>query len=331
MRLKTKKGRDVIKVFRTNGVLQIAIIAVAVVAIWLRWFIWPAEMVDETGSGPVYDLMRMVLGGVPVAATAVALGLTLAEGYVLNRMLYEKGLVPLNSLMPMLLYVIYMAIGCRGMSPVVVANLWVLLGLRSMMPKENLILEDRKIFNTGFWCSMAGLSWMPAIWVVVPIVIGQLTYKMYKGREWSVWTLGWLAPVIVVVTALFMADRIEESVVYAKEIAATAEEWFGGDWVSMATAVVVMVIGIVTTVGAANVLEGKTRVVRKHGLVMGAMLIYGAAAMVYEGVTPLDGGPWALGFATTGSVFMMEKRKWLWVYDVLLGLLFACAVVEMVR
>ena len=115
--------------FRTNGVLQIAIIAVAVVAIWLRWFIWPAEMVDETGSGPVYDLMRMVLGGVPVAATAVALGLTLAEGYVLNRMLYEKGLVPLNSLMPMLLYVIYLAIGCRGMSPVVVANLWVLLGL----------------------------------------------------------------------------------------------------------------------------------------------------------------------------------------------------------
>lgn len=316
-----------VKVFRTNGALQIAIIVVAVAAIWLGWLTRGVEYSTE-GGGPVYELLRMVTRGVPVVATVLGLCLTLAEGYLLNALMYERGLVPLNSLMPMLLYVIYMGIGGEGLRPVTVANLWVLLGLRSMMPKENLILEDSRIFNTGFWCSMAGLTWLPAIWVVVPMTMGLLTYRMYGGREWSVWTLGWLAPVIVVVTWLFMGDRMWEIGEYARGVEDVAEVWFEGRWPAMVWAGVFWVTGVVMTVGAAGVLEGRTRVVRKHGMVMGAMLLMGVVGVIYGGVTPVGGGAFAIGMSATGSVFMMEKRKWLWVYDVIVGLLFAYAVVS---
>lgn len=317
-----------IKIFKTNGVLQIAIIVAAVVAIWIGAFLKPIEMAEDEICGPVYRLMKMGLAELPTVSTIVALLLTLAEGYLLNRLLYQKGLIPLNTLMPTLLYVIVMGMGVRscGLTPAVVANLWVVLALMSMMPKENMIMEEGKIFNTGLWCSMALLTWMPAVFVLVPIVIGQITYKMYKGREWAVNILGLMAPIIIVLTTLFMMDKLGMMAVYAETLASgLGLRYDGGAWSIVETSVMGLMV-IVTTAGTVRILFGRTIEQRKHGLVIVSLLIFSIASMFYVSLMPIDGGPYALVLATTGSIFLMEKKKKLWIYDIIIALLFATSL-----
>lgn len=313
-----------IKIFKTNGVLQIAIIVAAVVAIWIGSFVKPVEMAEDGMCGPVYRLIAMGLAGLPTVSTLVALLLTLTEGYLLNRLLYKKGLIPLNTLMPLLMYVIVSGIGVRscGMRPEVVANLWLMLALMSMMPKENMIMEEGRIFNTGLWCSMAVLTWIPSVYVLVPIAIGQITYKMYKGREWAVSLLGLMAPIIIVLTAMFMTDEIGETAEYAKTLASElGVRYDGGGW-SIAETAVLAVFAIATTVGTVTLLFGKTVVQRKHGMVFVSLLIFSVASMFYGNLMPVDGEPFAIVLATTGSIFLIEKKKRLWIYDIVIAAMF---------
>lgn len=318
-----------IKIFKTNGVLQIAIIAVAVIAIWVWAFITPPEMADDDTCGPLYLLLKMGLGGLPTVSTVVALVLTLTEGYLLNRLLYEKGLVPLNSLMPTLMYVIIMGMGvrCNGLSPALVSNMWILLALMSMMPKDNMILEEGKIFNTGLWCSMAFLTWTPAVFVLVPIVLGQITYKMYKGREWAVNVLGLLAPVIVVVTTTFMTDKMDVIKGYAVSLVSGVGIRLCGEVLCTVEAAVFLLFGFWVTIGAIVVLNGRTIVQRKHGVVIVSLLIYSVATVFYGNLSPIEGGPFAIVTATTASVYMMDKKKKLWIYDLMILVLFLTSLI----
>ena len=318
-----------IKVFRTNGVLQIAIIVIAVVAIWVWSFIAPPEMADNDACGPLYLLLKMGLGGLPTVSVVVGIALTLAEGYLLNRLLYEKGLVPLNSLMPMLMYVIFMGMGVRsnGLSPALLTNLWILLAMMAMMPKENMIMEERRIFDTGLWCSMAILTWIPSVAVLIPIALGQITYKMYKGREWAVSVLGLLAPVIVVVTTMFMMDRMDVMAGYAVSLVSGVGIRFCGEVLCTVEAAVFVLLGIVLTIGAIGVLNGRTIVQRKHGIVMVSMLIYSAATLFYASLTPIEGGAFAIAMASTGSIYVMDKKKRLWIYDLMVVVLFVMSLI----
>ena len=109
-----------LKTFRTNIPVQIAIILVASVLLW-KGFIHPQHVLLEGGG----DLYHFICGAMsPAVATIVAFVLVLAEGVLLNSILYRHKMITQSSLLPMLFYIIAMSIGHPTLSPVIVGSLF---------------------------------------------------------------------------------------------------------------------------------------------------------------------------------------------------------------
>ena len=313
-----------IKIFKTNGALQIAIILAATVGIWAGALVSPPEMTGDATCGPVYLLLLRSVGALPRLAVVTAMLLTVAEGYLLNRLLYNKGLVPLNSLMPMLLYVVCMGIGVDtgGLTPALVANLWLLLALNSMMPKENMVMEENSIFNATMWYSMAVVTWVPTLFAAIPMIAGLLSYKVYKGREWGVAILGFLAPLIIVSTVLFLMDRMDVAGTYAASATGMLDIVADMDALAVVeTAVFALTAGVATLSSISGLYAG-TIAQRKHGLVLTSFLIYSVATLFYTRLMPVDAQGFAIPIATTGSIWLLGRKRRLWVYDILIAVLF---------
>ena len=313
-----------IRIFKTNGILQIAVIAAALLAIYGGSLFDPPEMACDETCGPFYLLLHKILSGVPHTAAVLALLLTLTEGYLLNRLLYDKSLIPLNSLMPTFLYVILMGIGVEtnGLTPALVTNLWLMLALISMMPKDGMIMTENSIFNTTMWFSMAVMTWTPALFAAVPIIAGLLTYKVYKGREWSVAMLGFLALIIIVATILFLIDRIDIAAKYAAGSTNGLRIYYDQSPLPIAETVLFSLMAIFCTISTVSALFRTTIAQRKHGLVIVSLLIYSLSSLFYTKLTPLNVQPFAITVATTGSIYLIGKKTKLWRYDIALALLF---------
>ena len=317
-----------IKIFKSNGILQIVIIVAVAAAIWVGSLFNPPEMVADATCGPFYLLLRKILHGVPHLAAILGLLLTIVEGYLLNRLLYNNGLTPLNTLLPTLLYTILMGVGveANGLTPAVVTNLWLLLALNSMMPKDNMIMQENSIFNTTMWFSMTTITWIPALYAAIPIIVGLLTYKVYKGREWSVALLGFLALVIIVTTTLFLIDRMDIAANYAISSIEELHIHFEPDALPVIETSLYALMALIVTISSVSGLFKDTIAQRKHGMVIVSMLIYSVATLFYTKLMPVNAQPFAITVATTGSMYLLARKRRLWIYDICLAILFGLSL-----
>lgn len=313
-----------IRIFKTNGILQIVIILAVSVAVCGKNLIAPPEMACDATCGPIYLLLHKILSGSPLIAAILALLLTLIEGYLLNRLLYNKGLIPLNSLMPTLLYVMLMGVGVEtyGLSPALLTNLWLLLSLNSLMPKESLIVPENCIFNTTMWFSMAVMTWLPALFAALPIIAGLLSYKVYKGREWSVALLGFLALIIIVATILFLIDRMDIATNYAVSSIGELHIFCDTETLAIAETALFAIMAIYCTISSVSSLYRNTIAQRRHGLVIVSMLVYSLSSLFYTKFMPINAQPFAITVATAGSICLLGRKRRLWIYDIAMAILF---------
>ncbi|MBR1516872.1 MAG: hypothetical protein IJ620_01825, partial [Bacteroidales bacterium] len=87
---------------------QFVIILVVMIVMWLGAFIHPVQM-PVMQSGFIYQFFYNIFHGVPLLASIVAFLIIGVEGFWLNAILYNCRLVPQNTLLPMLLYVVAMS------------------------------------------------------------------------------------------------------------------------------------------------------------------------------------------------------------------------------
>lgn len=310
-----------IKLFKTNGLMQIVFIVFAGLILWTPSLINPPTPTTDISSGPLYVVFCFLLAKIPLVATIVALLLTLTEGYLLTKLLNDKGLIPLNTLLPMFLYVLAMGFGVsqQGFSHGVVTNLWIILALHSMMPDEHLVVPENRIFNTSLWLSMSTITYLPCIFLSIPVIIGLLSYKVYKAREWGIAILGLLAPYIIVGTVLFMTDDLTLIDDYIKEAVNAID--FNIQWVGWSNIYSILVGLFFVVLGMFSIANFGTQTIaqRRHGWVVIGITIYGICTTFYDGFTPVNGQHFAIVASTIGCILLDTPRpKRIWINDLCL-------------
>ena len=309
--------------------LQIVTLVAVVFAVWGKGLVSAADMQFVSTSGPIHMLLCAVLGKASVVGSVIAIILVLLEGYLLTDLLYREGLIPINTLMPMLLYVMVTGMGANviWLSPVVVANLFIILALRAMMIGERMALGDNNIFNTSIWFSIACLTWLPAVAAVVTVVAGLLTFKVYKAREWGIALLGFAAPIIVLVTTFFLIDKPNAVLEMINTLIQNASLVNGNElWMYIYSGVFGLLL-IVASLVYASVLFSTTIAQRKGGFILLSMLICGAVSTVFEGAVLPNGGCFAIVAAAAGTTMFLTPKRKLWIYDIVLLLMVAMSCV----
>ena len=195
-----------LRIFRTNVVLQIFIILIVAVLMWIGVFIHPRPTPIE-GGGQLYYWITGLLS--PLASTIIAFVLVIVEGVLLNSMLYRHKMMTQSSLMPLLFYIVAMSIGRPTLTPMLLGSLFLIIGMSQLMLTTTLLsLDLDKIFGASASIACATL-FCPAMAVfLVPLIANMFNFSLYGWRDWTMLILGILAPYIVLETYYYMVDEL---------------------------------------------------------------------------------------------------------------------------
>ena len=195
-----------LKLFRTNIPVQIAIILAVSVLMWLKSFMHPPGAVTDCGG----ELYHWITGSMsPVAATIVAYILVLAEGVLFNSILYRHKMFTQSSLLPMLFFVIAMSIGQPALSPVVAGTAFLLFAIDQLLLTTTLLSVGLdKVFGAAACIAISALLCPVMAVFILPLIAGMFNYSLYSWRDNTMLILGFLAPFIVLETYYYVNDEL---------------------------------------------------------------------------------------------------------------------------
>ena len=314
-----------LRIFRTNVVLQIFIILIVAVLMWIGVFIHPRPTPIE-GGGQLYYWITGLLS--PLASTIIAFVLVIVEGVLLNSMLYRHKMMTQSSLMPLLFYIIAMSIGRPTLTPMLLGSLFLIIGMSQLMLTTTLLsLELDKIFGASASIACATL-FCPAMAVfLVPLIANMFNFSLYGWRDWTMLILGILAPYIVLETYYYMVDELfyrNYLILYGL----TDINWSVGgsliDWIGSLIFLLLFVVGF----GSA-VINGQNKTINfKKNLT--AILLFTVGSILftlYTHIFPVHTQAFAIPFALCTTLLFVDPKRDLWWQNLIFVLVIVAFVI----
>ena len=314
-----------LRIFRTNVVLQIFIILIVAVLMWIGVFIHPRPTPIE-GGGQLYYWITGLLS--PLASTIIAFVLVIVEGVLLNSMLYRHKMMTQSSLMPLLFYIIAMSIGRPTLTPMLLGSLFLIIGMSQLMLTTTLLsLDLDKIFGASASIACATL-FCPAMAVfLVPLIANMFNFSLYGWRDWTMLILGILAPYIVLETYYYMVDELfyrNYLILYGL----TDINWSVGgsliDWIGSLIFLLLFVVGFGSTV-----INGQNKTINfKKNLT--AILLFTVGRILftlYTHIFPVHTQAFAIPFALCTTLLFVDPKRDLWWQNLIFVLVIVAFVI----
>jgi hypothetical protein len=314
-----------LRIFRTNVVLQIFIILIVAVLMWIGVFIHPRPTPIE-GGGQLYYWITGLLS--PLASTIIAFVLVIVEGVLLNSMLYRHKMMTQSSLMPLLFYIIAMSIGRPTLTPMLLGSLFLIIGMSQLMLTTTLLsLDLDKIFGASASIACATL-FCPAMAVfLVPLIANMFNFSLYGWRDWTMLILGILAPYIVLETYYYMVDELfyrNYLILYGL----TDINWSVGgsliDWIGSLIFLLLFVVGFGSTV-----INGQNKTINfKKNLT--AILLFTVGSILftlYTHIFPVHTQAFAIPFALCTTLLFVDPKRDEWWQNLIFVLVIVAFVI----
>ena len=328
-----------LKLFNSNMAIQALLIIVALVLLWLRALIAPPPMVASPTDGGLYTLLLNLLSSAPRAAVVIAMILVLVEGVLLNLLLADINLVPQTSLLPTLLYVIFMSAPATTLTPMIlVAGVLIACIHQLALHGTLLTIPTTRICSATALISLCSMFYLPALALLVSYILVAVSYRLYSWRDIATMILGFLASYIFLLTVLYMTDNL--AIWWSATAAALGDITF----TTIATDTLPFIANIVLTlIFAASVFMlwsklGEHPVMwQKNASTVMFFTVGGITMLFFSHMLPVDLSFFAIPFALCGTHMLMpangrssasrRRNQRLWINDLLLVLIIIAAFV----
>ena len=305
-----------LKTFRSNIPVQIAIILVASVLLWMKSFIHPHPAVLEGGG----DLYLLICGSMPpTLSTIVAYLLVLAEGVLLNSILYRHKMITQSSLLPMLFYIIAMSIGQPALSPIILGSLFILLGIDQLLLTSTLLSVGLdKIFGASACIAVSALFCPVMTVFLLPLVASMFNYSLYSWRDRTMLILGFLAPIILLETCYYIGDQLfyrNYLMLYLLTDLHIKASGTPIQWAVSILFLLMLVIGMGKALGGE---QNRTINFNKNITTLLLFTLGSVALSFYTALFPLHTQGYAMPFACCSTFLFIEPRR----KEIIPGILF---------
>lgn len=320
-----------LRLFKQGTLGQVIVIIAAALLLWWRAFVWPVEVKGVDFFSPLYELLCGWTMAAPRLASAVALLLILGEGAWLNLMLTNHKMTRINSLMPMLLYLVAMSWNSEllTLTPLILVNAMVLLACSQLLSDGSTSLSVDRNFNASFFIGLMALCYLPALWYIVPFLFVFVVYKLYRWRDVVVSVFGLIAPSVILFTYAFLSDRLDYYLILIwHDIVAMNPHWVTLPfWKMLPTLLFVLLLtaALMKQLGTLN--EGTVH----HRINTGVLtlpLTAWVVMLMYSEWFPLDTQSVAVPFSFLVTFFLMTERKREWIGEVMIWLLLVCCCIN---
>lgn len=296
-----------LKTFRTNIPVQIAIILVVAALMWMKSFVHPLSAATECGG----ELYFWITGSMkPAVATIVAFILVLAEGVLFNSILYRHKMITQSSLLPMLFYVIAMSVGHPTLSPVIMGSLFLLIGIDQLLLTSTLLSVGLdKVFGASACIALSTLFCPVMVVFVIPLVASMFNYSLYSWRDNTMLVLGFLSPFIILETYYFVCDELFYRNYLLLYNITDFHLHVGGNFMQWAVSIVflvMIVIGMGTAIGGS---QNRSINFNKNITTLLLFTLGSIALSIYTSIIPVATQCYAIPFACCSTFLFIEPGR----------------------
>ena len=198
-----------LKLFERNTGMQSVIILAVVVLLWIPSIVHPIPLSPADGFAPLYALISPLS---PILAAIIAMLLVIAAGFLLNIILVNTGLLPQNSMLPTLIYILYMSAGHPTLTPTLITGV-LTIGVTFMLilPKGQITLPADRICGAGVIIGISSMFYAPSLALLITYMLTAVNYRLYRWKDMVLILLGLLAPYLLYWTIMFLSGTLAES------------------------------------------------------------------------------------------------------------------------
>lgn len=202
-----------IQLFRKSYLFQYILLLLLAFVFWFGAFLHPSIIpVDATPFlTPGYSLLLRLLQGNHFLQILIAFILVFSGALLFNYSLTKFDLVPKNTLVPAMVYVVLMSYSpsLLGLHPVVIPTFLTVLILFYLFQVYTEEGAFAQIFNIGLLIGISSLFYFPSIFLIVFIWLTFIVYRLYSWREWVIPLTGIVTPYLFLFTYYFMIDGLK--------------------------------------------------------------------------------------------------------------------------
>ena len=198
--------------FRKSFFFQYFMLIFLAGILWAGAFVNPVLPDFDTNQYlmPGYHLVMILIGGNALISVVLAFLFVLIQAFFLNYILIRNDLVPKNTLIPAMVYILLMSHSrtLLLLHPVIISNLFlmiILFNLFKVYTKEDAYNE---IFNAGFLTSLGSFFYFPFLYFILFIWMAFIVYSLYKWRDWLIPFTGLITPYIFLLTYFYWSDEL---------------------------------------------------------------------------------------------------------------------------
>ena len=199
--------------FRKSYLLQYLLLLLLTIILWIGAIIHPqVDPIDtESFLTPGYSLLFSLLNYNHVLHVIIALILVISGALVFNYSLAKFDLVPKNTLVPAMVYIVLMSYSPSLLSlhPAALPALLTVLILYYLFQVYTEEEAYAQTYNIGLLIGISSLFYFPSIFFILFIWLTFIVYRLYSWREWMIPLTGIITPYLFLFTYYFLMDSLE--------------------------------------------------------------------------------------------------------------------------
>ena len=196
-----------LNIFRTNQLLFSVFLIFYVLLLWSYSLIFPEDW-QAASMGIFSYWVYEWIGSSGLLAQSVAVVLLFIQGVWLCKISMDHRLGDKVNLFPGVFYVLLASSlpDFLHLSPILMGNTFFIIALSALIGTYKTKLTAGRIFNTGWWLSVASLFYLSFLVFIVLGIIGLTIMRAIKIKEWLMLLIGALVPYILTATYCFWHD-----------------------------------------------------------------------------------------------------------------------------
>lgn len=200
-----------IKTFKKNYTMQIILIILLPLLLWIPAFMSSPEVIKTNYDAPFYNLIYNALSSSRLFCTILAFFLVLAQGILINIIFSNNQLSSRNTLLPGFIYILLLSASYNSMtfSSVLIFNTFIIIGVYFLFKSFDRNEGLDEIYNASLFISLAFLTYIPSIILILWIFLTFLNYRFYKWRYWLISFFGFLTPIIFILAYYFLTSSLQ--------------------------------------------------------------------------------------------------------------------------
>lgn len=199
-----------IRFFKSSFYSQYLLLIAIAVALWIRAVLDPCQTVSGEES-IVFNLIFSLIGSQQIVSITLAILILIFSAVLLNFVLVRHELLPKNSMLGALVYVMLMSNtpAAVGLNPVLLASLFIIPAFDQIMLTYGKPDPTQQVFTASFLLAIASLIYFPAIVLLLLLIFSLLVFQTLSFRIFLVSLTGVFAVYLYLFLFYFMSDSME--------------------------------------------------------------------------------------------------------------------------